>query len=141
MLARYTPLAFALAVIAVSSSLAGAQATSAASVPMKEEKPGLLKQATVTPDSARRMALALVPTGRIKSEEIEVEDGRLAYSFDITVPGKRGVEEILIDARTGVVISHEHESPQKEAAEARREPTTPRHTGQHATPAKHPDAR
>jgi uncharacterized membrane protein YkoI len=56
-----------------------------------------------------RTALARVPGGRITEAEFE-EDGRLLYSFDIRVEGRSGVEEVQVDARTGEVVSIEHES-------------------------------
>jgi hypothetical protein len=86
-------------------------------VAVKEEAPGLLARATVTPDSARARALARVPRGRIAAAEIEEEDGKLVYSFDIKVPGRSGIEEVLVDARTGAVVSQEHEDAAQEAAE------------------------
>ena len=58
-------------------------------VKVTEDKPGLLKRAKVAPDSAVRLAEAAVPTGKVKSGEIEEEKGKLIYSFDIKVPGKR----------------------------------------------------
>lgn len=88
---------------------------------MKEEKPGLLAQATITPDASRKTALARVPRGQIATEEIEMEGGRLVFSFDIKVPGRSGVEEVLVDAKTGKVISQEHEDPATEAAERKGE--------------------
>ena len=97
-----------------------AQSTSSAAG-MKEDKPGQLALAKVTPDAARKIALARVPKGTISEEGIEKEKGKLLYSFDIKVPGKRGVEEILVDALTGTVISHEHETPKQEADEARKD--------------------
>ncbi len=93
---------------------------------MKEEKPGLLKQATITPDEARKTALAQVRNGSIAEEEIEMEDGKLAYSFDIKVPGQTGIEEVLVDAKTGAVIAHEHESPKQQAAERAKDARTAR---------------
>ena len=73
--------------------------------------------ARVSDDSARVLALAQVPGGKITEGGIETEDGKLIYSFDITVPGKEGVEEIHIDAMTGEFLRHEHESEESEAAE------------------------
>ena len=84
---------------------------------LKEEKAGLLAQATVTPDSARRIALARVANGRIAEQEIEMEDGKLVYSFDIKVPARRGIEEVQVDAKTGAFVKQEHEGPKAEAAE------------------------
>jgi uncharacterized membrane protein YkoI len=88
-------------------------------VKVKEESPGLLKQAKVTADSALKVALARVPNGKMKSGEIEREDGRLVYSFDLVVTGKKGIEEVQVDALTGRVVSVELETPEQEAEEAK----------------------
>ena len=40
-----------------------------------------------------------------------------AYSFDIKVPGKAGIEEVNVDAATGSVASHEHATSKMEAKE------------------------
>lgn len=84
---------------------------------MKEEKPGLLAKAKITPDSARKLALARVMRGTIAEEEIEEENGKLVFSFDISVAGKTGIDEVLIDARTGALVSKSHESPAAQARE------------------------
>ena len=88
---------------------------------VKEAKPGLLRQAKITPDAATRTAMQQVTNGQIQEAEIEQEHGKLVYSYDVKVPGKSGIEEILVDAKTGVVVSHTHESPAAEAAEARQD--------------------
>lgn len=113
---RFTRL-LSVAAMAATVAALGSQAASAQEPTMKEEKPGLLAKATISPEAARSAALALVPKGKIAEQEIEVENGKLAYSFDIKVPGRTGIEEVLIDAKTGAVISHEHEGPKAEAAE------------------------
>ncbi|MEP7326929.1 MAG: PepSY domain-containing protein [Gemmatimonadota bacterium] len=77
---------------------------------MKEESPGLLRQAAITPDSARNVAMRRVPNGKVKESEIEQEDGKLVYVFLIKVEGKAGVEEVLVDAKTGAVVGVEHEN-------------------------------
>ncbi len=91
---------------------------SAQSVTVKEEKAGMLKLAKVTPSAATSTALAKVPGGKVQSAEIEKEDGKLVYSFDIKVTGKSGIEEVLVDAMSGAVVSVEHESAADEAKEA-----------------------
>ena len=101
---------------ALAANAVDAQTTTAAR-PMKEEKPGLLAHARVTPDSARRLAVAQVANGVIYEEEIEEEHGKLVYSFDIKVRGRRGVEEVQIDALSGAMVSHEHETPRQAARE------------------------
>jgi len=84
---------------------------------VKEEKPGYRAQAKITGEAAMRSALSRVPGGRIESAELEKEKGHLVYSFDIVAPHKPGVEEILVDARSGKVISQHHESAAAEAKE------------------------
>ena len=96
-----------------------AQGAPPAAVKVTEDKPGLLKRAKVAPDSATKLALAAVPNGRVTKAEIEEEDGKLIYSFDIKVPGKRGIEEIHIDPATGAVLGREHETDAAEPAAAK----------------------
>jgi uncharacterized membrane protein YkoI len=74
-----------------------------------EEKQGLWARATLSPDSAIKIAMARVPGGQVTKGELEEEDGRLIYSFDITVAGKSGEDEVHVDANTGAVVKHEHE--------------------------------
>ena len=72
----------------------------------------------ISESHARSIAQARVPKGHVKSHELEHEGGRLIYSFEFTVPGKSGVEEVNVDAHSGKVVGVEHESPQKEKKEA-----------------------
>jgi len=68
---------------------------------------------------ARTTAMAKVPGGKIVKHELEQEEGKLVYSFDIRVPGKSGVEEVMVDANTGEVVSQTHETAAKERQEAK----------------------
>jgi len=77
----------------------------------------LQKMAKIPDAAARKAALGKV-SGTVTKSELEVEDGCLVYSYDIKVAGKSGVEEILVDAGNGKILSHKHESAVKEAAEA-----------------------
>lgn len=77
---------------------------------LQEEREGLLQRATVSADQARTTALAAHPGARVKESEIEEEDGRLIYSFDLEVPGGDGSVEVEIDAMTGVVLPAEPDS-------------------------------
>ncbi len=79
-------------------------------VKIVEDKAGLWARATLAPDSAIKIALARVPGGTISAAELEEEDGRLIYSFEIKVAGKSGEDEVHIDARTGEVVKQEHEA-------------------------------
>jgi uncharacterized membrane protein YkoI len=84
-----------------------ASAATHSTVRLREDKPGLLARAKLTPDQARALALARVPGGRILDGEIEEEDGRLVYSFDLAVDGQPGVMDVEIDAMTGEVLAAE----------------------------------
>jgi hypothetical protein len=107
--------AFALVICGSARAL---QAQTTTRVPrMKEDKPGQLAQATITPDSARALARGRVVNGVIAEQGIEMEGGKLVYSFDMRVRGRSGIDEVLIDAMTGAVISVEHEGPAAEARE------------------------
>jgi uncharacterized membrane protein YkoI len=91
-------------------------ATAPKPVKVTEDKPGLLKRAKISADSATKLAVAAVPNGRVTKGEIEEEKGKLIYSFDIKVPGKGGIEEIHIDPATGAVVGREHEGGDEKPA-------------------------
>jgi uncharacterized membrane protein YkoI len=78
-------------------------------VKIQEDKEGLWARATLPPDSAIKIALDRVPGGTITEAELEEEDGRLIYSFEIKVAGKSGEDEVHVDAATGEVLKVEHE--------------------------------
>ena len=103
-----------LALLAVGTTL------SAQDVKMKEEKPGLLRKAKITAEAATASAKAAVPKGKIASAEIEEEDGKLIYTFDMKTAGKKGTDEVNVDAMTGKVTVA-HETPADEKAEAAKE--------------------
>ena len=84
-----------------------------------ETQADLQKEAKMTMTDARAMALRTVPNATIKDGEIEREGGKLIYSFDMKVAGKSGIDEVNIDAMTGKLVSHQHETPKDERAEAR----------------------
>ena len=85
----------------------------------------LAAEAKVDMKTARATALAKVPGGKIQSEELERENGKLIYSFDIRVKGKSGIDEVNVDAMDGSVVGVSHESPTRERKEAREEKKTP----------------
>jgi uncharacterized membrane protein YkoI len=61
-------------------------------------------QAKIPMDIARETALGRVQ-GEVLAEELEREDGRAIYSFEIRPSGdKRIVKEVEVDANTGEVI-------------------------------------
>jgi uncharacterized membrane protein YkoI len=104
------------------AATAGAQTMSKAAAmsthaTKQESQSALRKEAKVSMLQARATALKEVPNGRVKSSELERDNGKLLYSFDIRVPGKSGIEEVNVDAVTGAVAGHEHETPKMEAKE------------------------
>lgn len=108
-------------VLVLALGLASGVLAQATPLQVKEEKPGVLKMAKVTAADAQRTAQERFPTGTIKSGEIEKEDGKLIYSFDIQLPGVNGIEEVNIDAVTGAVLKTEHESAAVEKHESKAE--------------------
>jgi uncharacterized membrane protein YkoI len=78
----------------------------------------LRKEAKVTKGQAEKIALSKVPGGRIKSGEIENENGLLIWSFDIAKPGTKEIAEVQVDAKSGKIASVKTETPKDQAAEA-----------------------
>jgi len=113
---RYIASCLALSCVVVTAGTAQ-QKQAPRRIVLKEEKPGLLAQAKIRPDSARKVAMAQVPGGRMTSQEIENEDGKLVYTFDFKAQGKSGVDEVNVDANTGAVVNVKHESAVEEKAE------------------------
>jgi uncharacterized membrane protein YkoI len=110
---KIAPLTAAMVAVVLAAPAMTAQAT------YKRDLPDSLKaQAKITEDVAAKTALANVPKGEIQGVELEREKGKLLYSYDITVPGKKGVEEVHVDAVTGKLLSKQHESPSTEKKEA-----------------------
>lgn len=91
---------------------------SAASLAKEMTDPALLAQAKVSEKAAQATALAKVAKGQIVSSELEQENGRLIWSFDISRPKSRNITEIQVDAKTGMIVSSTVETPRKEANEA-----------------------
>jgi uncharacterized membrane protein YkoI len=81
----------------------------------------LARQARISLETARATALAKVPHGEVRSEELEREHGKLIYSFDIAVPGKSGIEEVNVSAITGKILAKHHETAKEESKEAAKE--------------------
>jgi uncharacterized iron-regulated membrane protein len=73
----------------------------------------------ITMKQARATALKAVPGAKIKSAELETEDGQFIYSFDMKVAG--GVKEVWVDAMTGQVVKTQNETAADEKNEARQE--------------------
>jgi uncharacterized membrane protein YkoI len=117
---RHVAVLAALAAITLSASSAAAQAKK---VTTKHETEAQLKaEAKITEPAARTTALAKVPGGHVKKYELERENGKLLYSYDMVTKGKSGIDEVQVDAVTGSVIGDVvHENAAKEKAEAKAE--------------------
>jgi uncharacterized membrane protein YkoI len=105
----------AVAAIALAGSLAQAQGSYKRDVP-----DSLTKVAKIAESVAAATAQARVPKGKIQGVELERENDRLIYSYDIKTAGKGGIDEVHVDAMTGKIIAFAHQSPaaaKKEAAE------------------------
>jgi hypothetical protein len=73
----------------------------------KEKQEKLLAQAKVSQADAEKTALAQVPGGTVKEAEIEKEDGKLIWSFDVVTPDSKDTTEVNIDAVTGSLVNIE----------------------------------
>ncbi|HSS17134.1 MAG TPA: PepSY domain-containing protein [Candidatus Dormibacteraeota bacterium] len=86
----------------------------------QESEAELLKQARVTKHQAKRIALAKVKHGAIKSAELEMANGVLIWSVDVTQQGEKDLTDVWIDATTGKITAVNVETPtfeKKEVAE------------------------
>ena len=78
----------------------------------------LQAQAKVTEAQARVLALTKAPGGKVESSELEEENGRLIWSFDISTPGTKNITEVQVDAKEGKVVAVDIETPKDQAKEA-----------------------
>lgn len=87
-------------------------------VPALAQQTGVTKvDPPITLEAARKAAQDRVPGGKIQDEELEREDGRLVYSFEISTPGKSGAQEVLVDANDGKIVSVKQEDEHQDEQE------------------------
>jgi uncharacterized protein (TIGR02246 family) len=69
-------------------------------------------------DAEARAVLSVAPNkvNAIMSSEVEVVNGCLAYPFDLRFANKGGVQEVMVDAGDGKILSSEYEPPAAGAA-------------------------
>jgi uncharacterized membrane protein YkoI len=89
-------------------------ATSGFAAPSEAE---LMAQAKISTAQAEKIALAKVPRGKIQSVELENEHHALVWSFDIATPGSKNITEVLVNAKTGNIISISAETLADQAKE------------------------
>ena len=116
---RYTR--YVIAAAAVLTIVAAGRASAQETKAKHETQKSLRAEAKIKEADARKTALAQVPNGKVTAHELEREEGKLIYSYDIKVAGKPGVEEVHVDAMTGQMVKHEHEDPKTEAKEKKAE--------------------
>ena len=90
-----------------------------------ETQAQLQKEAKISMRKAKSIAIKQVPNGKIQSSELERENGKLIYSFDIK--DSKGITEVNVDAMNGKVVDVHNESPAKEAAEKKQEAKEKKH--------------
>jgi uncharacterized membrane protein YkoI len=73
------------------------------------------KDAKITKEQATKVTLEQFKDATIQSSELEKEEGKLIWSFDLKVGEK--TKEVWVDANTGKVIKTEEESSVKEKEE------------------------
>ena len=83
-----------------------------------KEQAQLESKAKITKAEAQKTVLTKAADGTVKDAEIENEDGKLVWSFDITRPGTKDITEVLVDAMTGKIVKVDVESPRDQAKEA-----------------------
>ena len=120
----YMTLVAATLILGAAAS-ASAQEAKAPAQKAATSQAALRKEAKIAERDARKTALAALPGGKVQSHELERENGRLIYSYDIKVAGKSGVEEVNVDAMTGEIVAHEHEDAKAEAKEKKAETKKP----------------
>jgi hypothetical protein len=109
---RIRTLVIAGAFSVVGSALSGAQQVSTGAVakvavdePARIEiKAGTEGRARISPNRAKAIALARV-RGQVAGGELTDEDGRLVYNIKVLPEKKKTFSRVIIDARTGRVLS------------------------------------
>jgi hypothetical protein len=92
-------------------------------VPKKSKIPASLKsQAKVSIEDARATAIKKVP-GEVNEEELEKENGKLVYSFDIQATGQKDITEVQVSAIDGTIASIKKEDAASEAKEQKQDAT------------------
>lgn len=108
-----------LAIWFLSLAVSAAPLTCSTRVAKSQGDSVLTGLAKISKPEAEKTALAKVKMSRkeIARSELEVEQECLVYSFDVRVASKPGIEKIVVDAGTGMILSHRHESHKQVAAE------------------------
>lgn len=79
--------------------------------------PALLAKAKIGEEAATKIALKKVPNAKVESKELEEENGKLVWSFDLQTPGTTDITEVQVDAKTGAVVSTKIEKVKEQMKE------------------------
>jgi uncharacterized membrane protein YkoI len=93
--------------VLVATLTAAVAGSAAAWSVQQEEQAALLSRAAVSMEAAQHTALAAYPGARVDESEIEEENGRLIYSFELAVRGQSGLVDVEVDAMTGELLPAE----------------------------------
>lgn len=85
---------------------------------LAKENESLEGKAKITRAQAEKTIHKIWHQGKIKSAELEEENGKLVWTFDIATPGTKDIIEAHVDAKTGKVISVDIETAADEEKEA-----------------------
>lgn len=121
---RSTIAAWTLAAVVATTGttvFAQEQKTAQRETTVSAEQARLQKEAKISMDEAKEIALKHVKDGKIESSELEREHGKLIYSFDIREAARKDVTEVNVDAMNGKIAAIHHENAKKEAAEKKME--------------------
>jgi len=110
---------------AIAATLVATPLFAQAAAPKTDLPASLVKEAKISLDSARAIAMKRLPNASIQSQELEREHGRVIYSFDMKTAGKSGIDEVNINARSGSIVGVGHETPKDEQNEAKSEKKKP----------------
>jgi len=129
-----TPKRAVLKLSAASTIVLTAVAVSAAGPPCSihpkkgipsRDVPSLARVTRAQAEHAARSSIKAPPAAIVREGDLEIERGCLVYSFDIRLPGRSGVDEVVVDAGTGRTLSHTHETARQETAEHARDGAVP----------------
>lgn len=70
----------------------------------------LAAKAKISEGVATQAALERIQGGKIVELELEHEKGGLLYSIHVQAPGQDGLEEVLVSAQDGSIISVKHDA-------------------------------
>jgi uncharacterized membrane protein YkoI len=111
---------FTILLILLSLPLLAASGQTERSQSMSKEELALSKQVKITFEEAKKIATTKVP-GKIFNWELEKEDGKIIYTFEIQLPNdSKFSREVNVDAMTGKILAVEKEDLKKQLELARK---------------------